>query len=81
MFEGRGAIGYEHGYDTRVFYRGLALDPKYVEGFVEGCLDRIAEDRPEGAARLRRLLENVDAEHVLAVLKSECEVRAGRGPY
>lgn len=81
MFEGRGATDYDHGYDARVFYRGLALDPKYVEGFIEGCLERIAEDRREGAATLRRLLEREDAEHVVAVLKSECEVRSGRGSY
>ena len=44
-------------------------------------MERIVEDRPEGAATLRRLLEREDAEHVLAVLKSECEVRVGRGAY
>jgi len=26
----------------------LALDPAYVEGFVEGCLERIGEDDLEG---------------------------------
>ena len=26
MFEGRAAIGYDHGYDAEVFYLGLALD-------------------------------------------------------
>ncbi|MDX6382271.1 MAG: hypothetical protein QOI57_3295 [Rubrobacteraceae bacterium] len=29
-FEGRAAIGYDHGYDTQKFYLGQALDPKYV---------------------------------------------------
>ena len=33
MFEGRAAIGYDHGYDDEVFYLRLALDPAYVEGF------------------------------------------------
>jgi hypothetical protein len=47
-FTGRAAIGYDHGYDAEVFYRGLALDPAYVEGFVEGCLERIGEDDLEG---------------------------------
>ncbi len=47
VFEGRGAVGYDHGYDGEVFYLGLALDPNYVEGFVEGCLERIDEDYPE----------------------------------
>jgi hypothetical protein len=35
------------GYDGEVFYRGLAPDTAYVEGFVEGCLERIGEDDPE----------------------------------
>jgi hypothetical protein len=30
-FEGRAAIGYDHGYDAEVFYLALALDPKYIE--------------------------------------------------
>ena len=44
MFEGRAAIGYDHGYDAQKFYLGLALDSKYVKGFMEGCLERIGED-------------------------------------
>ena len=47
MFEGRATIGYDHGYDAQKFYLGLALHPKYVEGFIEGCLQRIGEDDPE----------------------------------
>ena len=43
-FEGRTAAEYDHGNDAEVFYLGLALDPAYVEGFVEGCLERIGED-------------------------------------
>jgi hypothetical protein len=31
-FTGRAAIGYDHGYDGEVFYLGLALDERYVEG-------------------------------------------------
>jgi hypothetical protein len=42
-FTGRAAIGYDHGYDHgydgEVFYLGLALDPHYVDGWVEGCLE------------------------------------------
>ena len=49
-FTGRAAIGYDHGYDTEVFYLGLALDERYVEGFVEGCLERVGEDDPEGGS-------------------------------
>jgi hypothetical protein len=41
----RSAIGYEHGYDAEVFYLGLALDERYVEGFVEGCLERMIRMR------------------------------------
>jgi hypothetical protein len=48
VFEGRAAIGYDHGYEAQKFYLGQALDPKYVEGFVEGCLERIGEDDPDG---------------------------------
>jgi hypothetical protein len=28
----RAAIGYDHGYDLEVFYLGLALGEKYIEG-------------------------------------------------
>jgi hypothetical protein len=48
VFEGRATIGYDHGYDAQKFYLGLTLDPEYVEGFVEGCLERISEDAPHG---------------------------------
>ena len=37
------ALGYDHGYDGEVFYPGLALGEKYVEG----CLERMGEDDPE----------------------------------
>jgi hypothetical protein len=37
MFEGRAAIVHGHRYETQKFYLGLALGPKYVEGFVDGC--------------------------------------------
>ena len=40
-FTGRAAIGYDHGYDGEVFYLGLALNPHYVEGWVEGCLEQL----------------------------------------
>ena len=55
MFEGRAAIGYNHGYDAQKFYLRLALDPKYVEGVVEGCLERIGEDDAEGELLFRDL--------------------------
>jgi hypothetical protein len=51
---GRAAIGYDHGYDDQLFYLGLALDERYVEGFVEGCLERIGEDDPDEELLLPR---------------------------
>ncbi len=79
MFEGRAAIGYDHGYDAGVFYLGLALDERYVEGFVEGCLERIGEDDPDGEDFLRGIWEEGDDRgFVLEALKGEVEVRPGR---
>ena len=79
MFEGRAAIGYNHGYDAQKFYLRLALDPKYVEGVVEGCLERIGEDDAEGELLFRDLWEDEgERETVLEILKAECEVLAGK---
>ena len=75
------AIGYDYGYDAEIFYEGHADDQEFVKGFVEGCLDRIAEDEPEEADFLRNLWEGGDEEDrasVLEMLKGECEVREGR---
>ena len=81
MFEGRGAVGYDHGYDAEIFYLGLALDPNYVEGFVAGCLERIGEDEQEDEVMLRILWEDeAEKDTVLEILKAECEVRTGRPP-
>lgn len=82
MFEGRGAIGYDHGYDAEKFYLGLALDPKYVEGFVEGCLERIGEDDPEDELLFRDLWDDPsERDTVLDILKAECEILTGRPEY
>ena len=79
--EGREAIGYDHGNDAEVFYLGLALDEKYVEGFVEGCTERIGEDDPDEEALLRgNREEGDDRDFVLEALKGGVEVRAGRPP-
>jgi hypothetical protein len=43
-FTGRAAIGYDHGYDGEVFYLGLALDERHVEG----SLGQVGEDDPGG---------------------------------
>jgi hypothetical protein len=76
--EDREPVGYDHGYDGEVFYLGLALDPAYVEGFVEGCLERIGEDDQEGEDLLRGEWEEGDWGMVLEILKAECDVRVGR---
>ena len=31
----------------------MALDERYVEGWVEGCMGKIGEDDPEGEETLR----------------------------
>jgi hypothetical protein len=50
-----------------------------VDGWIEGCLNRIAEDRPDAAKSLREYLRDPEMrEHVLGVLRSECEMRPGR---
>jgi hypothetical protein len=79
-FEGRAAIGYDHGYDEEVFYLGLALDERYVEGFVEGCLERIGEDDdPDEEGFVRGIREDGDDRgFVLEALKGGVEVRTGR---
>jgi hypothetical protein len=78
-FTGRAAIGYDHGYDGEVFYLGLALDPNYVDGWIEGCLERIGEDYPEEELLFRDLWEDeTQREVVIQSLKADCEVRTGR---
>ena len=79
MFEGRAAVGYDHGYDAHKFYLGLALDPKYIEGFVEGCLERMGEDEPEDEALFRDLWgDEGERETMLSILQAECDVPIGR---
>lgn len=73
------AFGYDHGYDSEVFYLGLALDPAYIEGWIEGCLERIGEDHPEEERLFRDLWEDkTQREMVIESLKADCEVRTGR---
>ena len=81
MFEGRAAIGYDHGYDAGVFYLGSALDERYVEGFVEGCLQRIGEeDDPKEEGFLRGIREEGDDHRgfVQKALKDGVKVRTAR---
>jgi hypothetical protein len=78
-FTGRAAIGFDLGYDGEVFYLGLALDPRYVDGWVEGCLERIGEDYTEEELLLRDLWEDeTQRDMVIESLKADCEVRTGR---
>jgi hypothetical protein len=78
-FTGRAAVGYDHGYDGEVFYLGLALDPAYIEGWVEGCLERIGEDHPDEERIFRDLWEDeTQREVVIESLKADCQVRTGR---
>jgi hypothetical protein len=80
-FTGRAAIGYDHGYDGEVFYLGLALDPHYVDGWVEGCLERIGEDYPEEELLFRDLWDDeTQRDVVIDCLQADCEVRTGRPP-
>ena len=77
----RATIGHDHGYDAEVFYLGLALDPAYVEGFVEGCLERVGEEDPDEEQLFRDLWEDEgERETVLKALKGDCEVCPGRPP-
>ncbi len=55
----------------RLRYRG-------VVGFVEGCLERIGEDDPEGADLMRGEWQEGDREMALEILKAECEILPGR---
>ena len=76
---GRAAIGYDQGYDGEAFYLGLALDERYVEGWVEGCLERIGEDDPEDERLFRDLWEDeAQRDVVIASPKADCEVRPAR---
>jgi hypothetical protein len=81
VFEGRAATGYDHGYAAEGFYLGLALDPRYVEGFIEGCLEEIGEEDPNEEQLFRHLWEDEgERETVVEIFKTDCEVRPSRPP-
>ena len=87
------ALGYDGGHDFRVFLSCYEDDPDYVEGFVEGCFERIAEEEDEGLAHP----EDITAERLLGIwqdlhlspeerrelvlepLKADCEIREDEG--
>ncbi len=56
-----------------------AIPPRYIEGLVDGCLERIGEDDPEEEQVFRDLWD-VEAQRDVVVesLKADCEVRTGR---
>jgi hypothetical protein len=56
----------------------LALDESYVEGWVEGCLERIGQDDPDEEQLFRDLFEDeTQREMVIGSLQADCEVRTG----
>lgn len=72
-FAGMAAVGFDYGYDARIFHESNSGDEEYVRGFVEGCLERlIDEGGPEEVDLLRDLWEGGDEEdrrYVLSRLK------------
>lgn len=57
----------------------MALEPRYVDGFVEGRPVRMGRYYPEDEALFRDLWEDEgDREIVLKILQAECEVLPGR---
>jgi hypothetical protein len=87
------AFGYDGGYDFRIFLSCYEDDPDYVEGFVEGCLERIAEEEDDGpvhpeditAEQLLGIWQDLHRspeerrELVLEALKADCEIREDEG--
>ena len=56
----------------------MALDESYVEGWVEGCLERIGQDDPDEEQLFRDLFEDeTQREVVIESLQADCEVRTG----
>ena len=54
---------------------------RYVEGWVEGCLERIGEDHPDEELLFRDLWDDeTQREVVIDCLQADCEVRTGRPP-
>jgi hypothetical protein len=88
-------LGYDCGYEALVFFSCYEDDPDYIEGFVEGCLERVREEEEEGLTHP----EDVTAEQflgmwldpglppeekrelVLEALKADCEVREDEGNF
>ena len=57
---------------------GLALDPPYIDGWVECCLERIGEDDSKEEEIFRDLWDDeTQREVIIDCLKADCE--SGRG--
>jgi hypothetical protein len=56
-------LGYDCGYEALVFFSCYEDDPDYIEGFVEGCLERVREEEEEGLTHP----EDVPAEQFLGM--------------
>jgi hypothetical protein len=63
--------------ESSLVFRDDPYDPAYIGGFVEGCLERIGADDPEGEQLLRGKWEEGDPEVVLGILKAGVEVKTG----
>lgn len=85
--------GYDCGYELRLFISRYGENSDYLEGFVEGCLERIREEEDEGLAhpgdvtaeqlgrswREPGFTREEKRELVLEPLLAECEVREDEG--
>jgi len=66
---------------TRKCSISVFLDERYVEGWVEGCLERIGEDDPDEEQLFRDPWgDETQRDVVIESLKADCEVRTGRPP-
>ena len=88
-------FGYDCGYDYQVFITAYEDEPDYIEGFVEGCLERIREDEDGGDVHP----DDVPADHLLEAwqdpkmppedkyewvvesLKAECQIQEDTGDF
>ena len=54
----------------------MGFDPVFVEGFIEGCLERIGEDNPDEGDRFQDLWDDeTQREVVIESFRADCEVR------
>ena len=79
--DGREAVGYDHGYDGEVEHLAQALHPAYVEGFVEGCLERTSAyltDPNYATLRLRLELAHSAVEAATVEVRRRVRLNEGR---